>query len=170
MNDKRYQWIDLAGYEEATEVILEHYDTSGKKEIFTGTLFREDHLEEDLLKNHRPDKDITKIAIRDEIHRGVTDWGEFSRMIRRYYPNVRYVYVDQNYGDDDFRDCKFDVIVINDSQTQLRDLTMNDLVYRKVFEFNLMYGDVDRSYTYVFEKHGKVIVYARCRPFDEDKN
>lgn len=106
------------------------------------------------------DKDVTKIICKD-IDRGISDWKTFSLQVKSKYPNAKYIYITQNFGEDNFLDSDFDVIIISDLQTRFKHLKNKDIVYQKEESQNIIYQTCNYEYLYVFEKNNKIIIVHR---------
>lgn len=102
----------------------------------------------------------TKLVLRN-VDRGIHDWSTFNAMVAEYFPKVKYVFVNQYFGSDDFSNCpNLDVIVIRGSEARLEHLDESDIVYRRVSKVHIWYTCYETNRLTVYKKYNKTIVIS----------
>lgn len=84
----------------------------------------------DTFDDEEPDPSILGVIIED-LDRGVYDWKEFEQHLKRAFPSVKYLYVKQNFGDQNYENSTLDVIEIDYIQSCLPSSDITP-IYEKV--------------------------------------
>lgn len=99
------------------------------------------------------------------VDRGINDWHKLSKVVKAKYPKVRVVALQQNYGQYNFDESDFDVIIIEEEQqfskTPLRSKNL-------VFSQELNSENIRTYYNYVFEINNKTIIMFKCEELKLD--